>query len=100
MYANASVVLILLGFNDGACVFLYLMYCHGVDSYFYERSGIPIEESVANIQSTCQVLANMGKQVWVCPIANWGNDGDKDEARRERNSEFNDQLVDFLVRFV
>nr|KAJ3407264.1 hypothetical protein HK105_003398 [Polyrhizophydium stewartii] len=78
-YAAASIVILLVGFND---------------SRVAGRDDAP-EQTVANIHAICKVLANMGKLVFVCPVPNAGDASVSDELL-EKNMRRNEMIAGFL----
>ena len=75
-YSDAQVVFLLVGSNDAL---------------------LSPEQTMANIHSICKVLSNMDKTIFVCPIANWGNDKHSD-ALIEANMRRNEMIVEYTSR--
>ncbi|KAJ3304785.1 hypothetical protein HDV03_002326 [Kappamyces sp. JEL0829] len=58
--ASAKIVLVFIGFDDAR-------FAAGCSQ---DRAGVSAAETVANLRATTQVLVNMGKRVYICPVPN------------------------------
>ncbi|KAJ3017598.1 hypothetical protein HKX48_003463 [Thoreauomyces humboldtii] len=76
LYAEADVVVLLVGSYDG-------------------RAGLTPDETLSNIQETCQTLREQGKDVWVCTIPTNGDVG-KPDSVIAANLTRNERLVEWL----
>ena len=77
LYSDASMVILLVGYHDA----------------FH---GISAESTFENILQMSNVLADMGKYVYICPTANWGDDG-LDNSILETHSKVNELLVSYFT---
>ncbi|KAJ3049947.1 hypothetical protein HK097_009073 [Rhizophlyctis rosea] len=84
-HAQADIVILLVGFNDGRQ---------------RRYPEITPEQTVQNISSTARVLRNMGKEVWIFPIATHGDEDylhpDYGDRFYEANVRRNELLLDWL----
>ncbi|TPX55324.1 hypothetical protein PhCBS80983_g05419 [Powellomyces hirtus] len=78
LYADADVVILVVGFNDGRV-----------------SPEILPEDTVTNISATCRVLRNMGKDVWVCTVPTNGDEA-KGDHFLEMNMRRNEILTGWL----
>eukprot|EP00842_Homolaphlyctis_polyrhiza_P006818 jgi/Hompol1/725/HPOL_005397-RA len=81
-YQDAHIIILLLGFNDSRL----------------PSPGISPEQTVANIHAICKVLGNMQKTVFVCPIANAGDDTHADSELLEQNMRRNEMILEYSTR--
>ncbi|KAL5039598.1 hypothetical protein RTP6_006739 [Batrachochytrium dendrobatidis] len=83
-YARAQVVILLVGFNDSRSAM---------------TTGVEIspEQTIGNIHSICKALQDMGKDVYVCPVANTG-DSNVSDAVLEQNMRLNTMILEYTTR--